>query len=361
MKAILVAGGYGVVGRRIAADLAIDYPVVIAGRHFDRGEAIAKQLGRGIRAQLLDVTDPDSVAAAVRASSLVVSCIDQPGRRLLNAAIDFGVMYTDITPHLTELGRGWRYEQLRQQAIGRGARVVLGTGIVPGISNVIARALADGLGGADRIVTSLLLSVHDESGPASLEYFAKELAMPFSRHVDGRDVAAWPFTEPVSIAFPQPFGERRAYLFPFSDQVLYPVTLAARSVETRLALDPPGMDRLLAFISRSGALRLLDLRRMREALVRYGRRGQPTSPHRFALRVDLSSRRGSACGTLVGSSQADAAAAGASCTARALISGEVSSAGVWMPEEVMSPSTFFARLTARGLNVDLVAGSVSPY
>jgi hypothetical protein len=42
-QAVLVAGGYGVVGRRIAADLAPDYPgwVIVAGRNpgavVDRG------------------------------------------------------------------------------------------------------------------------------------------------------------------------------------------------------------------------------------------------------------------------------------------------------------------------------------
>jgi hypothetical protein len=48
---------------------------------------------------------------------------------------------------------------------------VLGTGIVPGISSVIVRALADALGGADEIETALLLAASDVSGPASFDYF----------------------------------------------------------------------------------------------------------------------------------------------------------------------------------------------
>ena len=64
---------------------------------------------------------------------------------------------------------------------------MLGTGIVPGISNVIVRMLADTLGGVDEIETSLLLNAGDVSGPASFDYFLQELAMPFNIHVDGKD------------------------------------------------------------------------------------------------------------------------------------------------------------------------------
>src|SRR5512144_1868324 len=86
-----------------------------------------------------------------------MSCIDQPRRRLLHAAIERGLRYTDITPHLVQLGRGDAYEKIGTAARASGARLVLGTGIVPGISNVIVRALADALGGADVIETSCSL------------------------------------------------------------------------------------------------------------------------------------------------------------------------------------------------------------
>ena len=73
---------------------------------------------------------------------VVISCIDQPGRTLLWAAIERGLNYTDITPHLTELGRGEAYDKIDAAARASGACLVLGTGIVPGISNVMVCALA---------------------------------------------------------------------------------------------------------------------------------------------------------------------------------------------------------------------------
>jgi hypothetical protein len=184
-QCILIAGGYGVVGQRIAAALAPDYPVIVAGRHLEQAKATAAAIGRGVCGRVLDVTVEASIAAALEDVATVISCIDQPRRSLLRAAIERGLRYTDITPHLVELGRGAAYEEIGAAARRSGARVVLGTGIVPGISNVIVRALAHTLGGADVIETSLLLSASDVSGPASFDYFVKELAMPFAVHVNG--------------------------------------------------------------------------------------------------------------------------------------------------------------------------------
>lgn len=181
---ILIAGGYGVVGRRIAAELAPDYrdQVILAGRNLDRAKATAAAIGYGARGREVDVTVPSSIAAALDEVAVVVSCIDQPRRKLLLAAIERGLRYTDITPHLTELGRGVAYEKIDAAARISGARVVLGTGIVPGILNVIVRAIAETLGGAEEIETSLLLSASDAAGPASFDYFLQELSMPFVLH-----------------------------------------------------------------------------------------------------------------------------------------------------------------------------------
>jgi saccharopine dehydrogenase-like NADP-dependent oxidoreductase len=129
-QAILITGGYGIVGRRIAADLAPDYldRVVIAGRNPERANATAAAIGHGVRGRPLDVAVPSSIAAALDDVAVVVNCIDQPRRSLLHAAIERGLRYTDITPHLVELGRGAGYEQIDAAARASGSRVLLGAG-----------------------------------------------------------------------------------------------------------------------------------------------------------------------------------------------------------------------------------------
>jgi saccharopine dehydrogenase (NAD+, L-lysine forming) len=355
-QCILIAGGYGVVGQRIVAELAPDYPVIVAGRHLEQAKATAAAIGHGVCGRVLDVSVEASIAAALEDVATVISCIDQPRRRLLRAAIERGLRYTDITPHLVELGRGAAYEELGTAARRSGARVVLGTGIVPGISNVLALALAQTLGGADVIETSLLLSASDVSGPASFDYFVKELTMPFAVHVNGVDRPAHAFGDPRVIEFPSPFGPRTAYLFPFSDQVLYPRTIGAQTALTRLAIEPPRLGRLLGASVRLGAVRLVARERVRNMLAkRRSDRAPNDSTARFALRVDVIHDGRAAHATLVGGPQADAAAAGASATVRSLMEGEVSEPGVWMPEQVIRPPGFFSRLAEQGLTVKLPA------
>jgi saccharopine dehydrogenase (NAD+, L-lysine forming) len=81
-QAILVVGGYGVVGRRIATELAADYPgrVVIGGRNPARANDVARAIGHGARGCKIDIVVPPSIAAALEGVAVVISCIDR-GRR----------------------------------------------------------------------------------------------------------------------------------------------------------------------------------------------------------------------------------------------------------------------------------------
>src|SRR4029079_18478495 len=103
---ILIVGGYGVAGRRISIDLAPDYPgrVLLGGRNLAQANACATDIGYGVRARTIDILNPQSIMAALNGVATVIGCIDQPGRCLLHASIARGLSYTDITPHLTELG-----------------------------------------------------------------------------------------------------------------------------------------------------------------------------------------------------------------------------------------------------------------
>lgn len=360
-EGILIVGGYGVVGRRIAADLAPDYPdrMIVAGRSLGQAKASAAAIGHGARGREVDVTLASSIATALNDVAVVMNCIDQPRRLLLHAAIERGLCYADIAPHLTELGRGAEYEKVVATARACEARVVLGTGIVPGIANVMVRALAERLGGAEEIETSLLLSAGDATGPASFDYFLQELSIPFVIHVDGADRRARAFSEPRLIEFPPPMGVRPAYLFPFSDQVLYPRTLGARTAVTRLAIEPAILAKLLAVLVRSGAARLIAREPLRRSIAMRRVDQKPSADALFALRVDVTNHGQSSHATLVGHAQADAAAAGAAAVVRSLLDGEVAEPGAWMPEQVIAAEPFFSRLAAHGLNVEFVHSTVN--
>lgn len=181
---ILVVGGYGAVGRRIAAHLAPRFPgrVVIAGRDERRAEALCRELGHGTRARRIDVDDAASIGPALEGVGTVMACVAQRELHLLRTAIERGLAYTDIAPRLAF----WQgAEEMAAEARRTGARIVLGAGLSPGISNMMARQLATVVGRADRIETSILLSLGDEYGPDSLHHVLEAVAQPFDVLEDG--------------------------------------------------------------------------------------------------------------------------------------------------------------------------------
>lgn len=181
--------------------------------------------------------------------------------------------------------------------------------------------------------------------------------MSFDIRVDGEDRVALAFSEPRLVEFPPPVGAQLAYLFPFSDQVLYPRTIGVRTAVTRLAIEPVWLARVLAVMVRTGVSHLLATERIRHAIARR-RHDRPSSTRaRFALRVDV--RRGGClrCATLLGQAQADATAAGAAGVARLLINGDAAEPGAWMPEQIVDPSPFLSRLAAQGLRVEFSDGA----
>lgn len=90
---ILIVGGYGEVGRRLAAQLEATQPnrVIVAGRHPEQAS--------GVPARRVDVDDVASIERALDGVGVVVACVRQREPHLLRAAVRRGIAYTSIAPH----------------------------------------------------------------------------------------------------------------------------------------------------------------------------------------------------------------------------------------------------------------------
>jgi hypothetical protein len=183
--------------------------------------------------------------------------------------------------------------------------------------------------------------------------------MSFAIRQGGRDHPVRAFSAPRIIDYPSPVGRRPSYLFPFSDQVLYPRTLNAKNVLTRLAIEPGWLAQLLAFASASRLARLLATDTVSGAFAALRRHRASREGALFALRVEVTHGGASRHAVLLGRTQANGAAAGAEAVARALIEDEVKAPGAWMPEQVIASAAFFARIAARGFVVDFPVNAFS--
>jgi saccharopine dehydrogenase-like NADP-dependent oxidoreductase len=180
----------------------------------------------------------------------------------------------------------------------------------------------------------------------------EEISSTYAVRIEGRDVPMRPFAESARVTFPQPLGEKTAYLFPFSDQVFFPETLGARTALSRLVLEPPWLGKLLSMLVR---LRVTAALRRREGAEERVQRLMARLQRRYRERdwygvvVDVRGARGRVRASLVGRAQATGTAIGASAVVRVLAEGEVKQPGIWLAEQVVLPGPFFEHLAARGL------------
>jgi Saccharopine dehydrogenase and related proteins len=221
MKRILVIGGYGHVGQKIARRLvAANRVVTLAGRDGAKAAAVATRLE--CEGAILDLDHPESWAAPLSAAEVVICCLDTQTPDLAWAVLARGARYIDISATDAVLHR---IEALDGLARKNNTLAVLSVGLAPGLTNLLVREARVRCPGATRFRIGVLLGLGDSHGPAAIDWTLRGL-VPLARG----DIQ------------PMRFGHDRRALpsipFDFSDQH----SLMRRefpNVETRLALASP--------------------------------------------------------------------------------------------------------------------------
>lgn len=144
---ILILGGYGETGKRLAEMLAshTKAELIIAGRNSEKAAAISENINKqaGLsrsRPLVLDARDPEAVRSALMGIKLVVHAGPalgaEPTSRLVEAVIDVGADWIDvqIDPVQTAAVRA-----LDEQARNRGVCVAVQSGFHPGLPAAMIR------------------------------------------------------------------------------------------------------------------------------------------------------------------------------------------------------------------------------
>jgi saccharopine dehydrogenase-like NADP-dependent oxidoreductase len=242
---VVVAGGYGAVGRVVASRLAEEFPgrVVVAGRDAGRAEALARSLP-GLSARQADVSRPDDVERLLAGAAVVVMCVERGNEELARACLSRGIHYVDISASLDVLDRIGRLDAV---AKGSGAAAVLSVGLAPGLTNVLARRCVDRLPSARSVDIAILLGLAGDHGPDSVRWTVENLAAPVAR---GRSAP-----RRARARLPD-FGRRTVHPFPFSDQYTLSRNLDM-PVTTRMCFDSPAATSVLFGLRAAGFFRLL--------------------------------------------------------------------------------------------------------
>lgn len=371
MSSVLVLGGAGGVGRyttRVLLDDPVVERVVIADRDLERCSAFCGKCGPRTEPVALDVSNGAALVEAMRGVDLVVNCVGpffRFGVGVLRVAIEAGRSYVDICddpePTLALLA-------LDARARERGVTALVGMGITPGVSNLLAVLAARELDETRELVTGwdLAAALPEAIGPepsAATLHGVEQLTGRIRLFRDGQFVEEPPLRK-IALDVPG-LGRREAYTIGHPEPATLPrafpglraccnvftaplhTVLALRALRVLVdhrVLGPrtaarwaerfegpggktPRLADLLAEARHRGRMSLPPI----FALANGGRGGQPAS----ALVTLVSAPPGGIGGT---TGVPLAVAAGM------MLRGEISRHGVFAPEAGVDPTRFFDRL-----------------
>jgi lysine 6-dehydrogenase len=211
MKVVVL--GAGLMGRAVVYDLGRAREVshvIVADFDRNRASEVARQFGRGkARAAFADVRETPSLVRLLRGSDVVVNCTQYNWNlEVMRAALAARVNYMDL---------GGLYHMTRKQfALDRDFRrigriAITGMGGAPGITNVMARALADTLERVESIrVYNAGADLQHYHSPIAYSFsiatILDELTMPPVTFANGRFVEKPILSEPEPGTFPAPIG-----------------------------------------------------------------------------------------------------------------------------------------------------------
>lgn len=259
---IMIVGGYGAIGSILSEQLAKHFPqqVIVAGRSKEKAAQLARQLNDIVIPYAFDVKQ--HAQALPGDVCMVIMCIDQEDTRFVAHCLNKGIHYIDITASNEFMEQVALLDDTAQQ---HAATVVLSVGLAPGVSNLLARYCSSKNPAVSEIDIFVLLGLGERHGTAAYQWICNNLHSSYTlRHKD-RPVILKSFSDPVNTNLK---GERKFFLFNFSDQHALLRTTPLKRVQTRMAFDSSIFTRGLALFRQLSITKLLRSSTLQRGLIR---------------------------------------------------------------------------------------------
>ncbi|MEQ6854967.1 saccharopine dehydrogenase NADP-binding domain-containing protein [Lysinibacillus capsici] len=242
---ILIIGGYGEVGGKIAKLLLQSYPnrIWIAGRNIEKAKDFCVEHKNLVRPLQLDVSEkvhPEQLENV----ALVIMCLEQKDTAFAQLCLNEGIIYIDITASYTFLKK---LEALHSLAVQKHSTAIFSVGMAPGLTNLMAMHAARQLSSLEKMHISILLGAGDTHGTAAILWILQQLNKPFSSY-NNHKVAN--FTNKRTVKFKK-IGKRSVYQFNFSDQHTLTKHFPSIPIVTRLGFDVEPLNKFVSFLQKS--------------------------------------------------------------------------------------------------------------
>jgi len=279
---VVLVGGAGVVGRRVASMLKRRQPdlrLILAGRRLAAVMAAAQPLGA--EAMRFDIDAPN--LGRVPQNAVIVGLANDLSDRLLKSALKAGMPYVDVT----------RWTSAQKQALDTVANhgqltvpIIFASSWMASTIGLIVRDAARDMSSIERIDISVLYGLADKAGPNSVAYMDR-ISVPFLTIEDGVWRERRGFTSGRLTDF-ETGGVHKVYRFDTPDQANLPALTGARTVEARIALDGRTETGLLHLLVAGGVWKALSgprFEKLRRSILYHPGKG---AHHR--VRIDLHGR-----------------------------------------------------------------------
>jgi hypothetical protein len=186
-REVMILGGYGTFGRRIARALSRSgLPVIIVGRRLEKAQAAATALGPEVRAAAADARESlDPILREFRPRVLINTCgpFQLSDYRCAEDCIRNGAHYIDLADgraFVTGIGA------LDQRAKKAGLSVISGASTLPALSSAVLDHYAAGFARIDSVRCGITLGQKTERGIGATRAILSYIGRPLA-HVRGAD------------------------------------------------------------------------------------------------------------------------------------------------------------------------------
>lgn len=216
--------GCGFHGRGIAYELEASPGVtslVVVDRDRERAERCAAKCGAD--AAVLDIHDSPALDRALIGASLIVNAVGpyhylDNALAVVEAAIRTRTPYADMADDHDVAEALFLDPVWDSRAKAAGIGVLVGCGIAPGLTGVLAKLGASRLEKAERVATRFSWN-YSIDYPAAIHHFLRINSGAAPQFIGGTFVRPGAFAEPETVRFLDPVGERRIVYTGINDPV----------------------------------------------------------------------------------------------------------------------------------------------
>ena len=350
---VLVIGGTGNIGRRVAEDIAAQTKanVAVTGRN--------SSFKADFSTLQLNLAQKEQITRIISNYDLVIHCAGPFHYRdgsVLKSCIEAGVNYVDVSDH-----RSFHFqaEPYHEQAQKSGVTAILHTGVFPGISNLMARQGVESLDRADSIHLYYLVAGSGGAGLTVMRTTFLGIQAPFSAWIKGKWQKISPYSERETIHFPH-YGEGGVYWFDVAETYTLAHHFPVQTVVTKFGSLPDFYNHLTWITAHRVPTSVLETPFSLESLSRLS--------FAMAKLTDLWTGVGIAvCADVKGEKDgqektvslqfyhnhtAIAAGMGAGSIAQLLLNQDINQPGVWSVEKAVPIPLFQKTMTQRGLKIE---------